>query len=124
MGIANQRHNVLMTVRASSVHGMSSKKKAYAQETGLGQGCYRPAGVRCCTDDSSSMILQKHLVGWKIPIKALTPFESNGNGSLAVSGSLRKLLHDFRASGTAPRVFNDLINRMQCRGNGSPTMSG
>ena len=26
MGIANQRQNVLMTVRASSVHGMSSKK--------------------------------------------------------------------------------------------------
>ena len=27
VGIANQRQNVLMTVRASSVHGMSSKKK-------------------------------------------------------------------------------------------------
>jgi len=26
-GIANQRQNVLMTVRASSAHGMSSKKK-------------------------------------------------------------------------------------------------
>ena len=26
VGIANQRQNVLMTVRASSVHGMSTKK--------------------------------------------------------------------------------------------------
>ena len=30
MGIAYQRQNVLMTVRASSVHGMSSKKKTFA----------------------------------------------------------------------------------------------
>ena len=31
VGIANHRQNVLMTVRASSVHGMSSKKKASVQ---------------------------------------------------------------------------------------------
>ena len=29
VGIANQRQNVLMDVRASSVHGMSSKKKMF-----------------------------------------------------------------------------------------------
>ena len=30
VGIAYQKQNVLMTVRASSVHGMSSKKKKYS----------------------------------------------------------------------------------------------
>ena len=33
VGIAYHRQNVLMTVRASSVHGMSSKKKSLAERT-------------------------------------------------------------------------------------------
>ena len=41
VGIANQRQNVLMTVRASSVHGMSSKKN-YS----IGQGLV--VSVVCC----------------------------------------------------------------------------
>ena len=35
MGIANQRQDVLMTVSASSAHGMSSKKLKFPGEPGM-----------------------------------------------------------------------------------------
>lgn len=60
--------------------------------------------MRRCTDDASCMISQKHHGGWIIPIKAPTHIDSNGNDSLAVSGSLRKLLDNFRAGSTGCNV--------------------
>ena len=44
--------------------------------------------------------------------------ESNGNGNLVEIGSLRKLLLNFLADGSALFTFKGLINKMRCLGNG------